>query len=915
MTEELSKTYDPTQFEDDLYKWWLEKGYFKPETQEELGIVDEKSERFCNTIPPPNVTGVLHLGHAMTISLQDLMVRHARMAGRKTLFLPGADHAGIATQNVVERELNKKGIKRKELGREKFLEEVWKWKEKSHSIITQQSMKMGLSADWDRERFTMDEMLSKAVREAFVTLFERGLIYRGSYLINWCPGRCESAISDLEAIPEEVEGKLYTIKYPIKTKSWSEPRGEWGSGTWAKGARSFIVVATTRPETLLGDSGVAIPENHPKFSKHKGKTAILPVLGREIPIFVDEYVDASFGTGAVKITPAHDFNDYEIGKRHNLKHYTVLDAKSVIIEEFGGKYAGMDRFKAREEIVKDLEKEGLLVEVEDYVHNVPHCERCHTIVEPRDSTQWFVKTRPLVEKVLAKIEEEGINFIPPKMIERLYHWLNPETIKDWCISRQLWWGHRIPVWYCDDCEEITTGREDPTKCSSCGSRNIHQDEDVLDTWFSSGLWPFSTMGWPNDTRDMEDFFPNTMRETGYDILFFWVARELMMSVELTGKLPYRNVYFHGLVRNEAGKKISKSMENIQEYDPLTIIPKYGADSLRFTLVSYSSPGLDMNLDPKNLDGVHKFGNKIWQATRFALSKVDASFQYEKPDLKKHKLSFADRWILSEVNSLVKFVSDSVDNYSFLEAAREIRRFFWNSFADWYIEISKLRTYSDEDYEEIDPRHILVYVLDRVFRLLHPFMPFITEKLWQQLPAGVKDEGALIIAKWPKVEREFIVAEASENFELFKEATKGIRRIRGEFNVPYSTPMTVLISAGDRTDTLEAARNELIYLTKIDGESLKIEKTLEPPKKSISVVLDGVSIYIPLEGLIEIEAEVSRVKNEIDKLEKQITKIDAKLSSEFATRAPAELVEKEKNKRNELRDKQTSLVERLELLES
>ncbi len=901
----LSKTYVPKEFESDIYKWWQEKGFFRPETLVEKGIIDKDAEPYCITIPPPNVTGVLHLGHAMTIAIEDLMIRYARMQGKKALFVPGCDHAGIATQNVVERELAKKGISRKELGREKFLEEVWKWKEHSHRIINEQLVKLGLSSDWERERFTMDDMLSQAVREAFVTLYERGLIYRGSYLVNWCPGRCESAISDLEAEPKEVEGKLYTIRYPIKNEGWSGPQGEWGSGNWAKGATEFIEVATTRPETLLGDAAVAIPVDGGMHAGLKGKVAVLPVLGREIPIIEDAHVDAEFGTGAVKVTPAHDFNDYEIGQRHDLPMYSIFDDKSVLLEEYGGKYAGMDRFDARKAIVDDLKKEGLLAKVEDYVHLVPHCQRCSTVVEPRDSVQWFVRTKPLAEKVISKIEKEGLVFVPPKMKDRLYQWINPETIRDWCISRQLWWGHRIPIWYCNNCEGVTTGRTDPDKCGSCGSADIWQEEDVLDTWFSSGLWPFSTLGWPEETSDMKEYYPNKIRETGYDIIFFWVARELMLGVELTGKLPYEVTYYHGLIRDEHGRKISKSMENIDEYDPLNFIEKYGADTLRYTLVIYSTPGLDTNLDPKNIEGSHKFGNKLWQATKFILGNIPEDFSYV-PVTSASNLTMSDLWIVHEINTLVQRVTDLMNEYNYLEAGREIRRFFWGLFADWYIEISKRRIYEEKNRDS-DPRHVLIYVMDRVLRLLHPFMPFITEKLWQEFPEGVKDQEALMVARWPIADSDFLEFEKKEAFDRFLSVVTTIRSIRGEFQIPFDKDVKVLVAAGSWVSDLENLGDEIVHLTKI--KELRISPDLEPPRQSITAVDGDVTVYIPMEGLIEIEKELKRIENELKKLDRQIAGVEKKLGSEFASRAPEELVEKEKQKLEDLKLARSQLLER------
>ncbi|MCY3413614.1 MAG: valine--tRNA ligase [Candidatus Heimdallarchaeota archaeon] len=899
MKEELSKTYNPTEFESDIYTWWEQEGFFKPEKQRELGITNDKSESFCITIPPPNVTGVLHLGHAIIISIQDLMIRYERMRGKETVFIPGSDHAGIATQNVVERELNKQGIERKELGREKFVDKVWEWKEKSHSIIVKQSKKMGLSTDWDRERFTLDDQLSRAVREAFITLYKQDLIYRDSYLINWCPGRCESAISDLEAIPEEVDSHLWYFKYPVTSQKWRKPRGEWGSGEWAKDAEKFIELATTRPETLLGDTAVATSRKHPKFGKLIGKYAILPVLGRKIPIIEDESVDAEFGTGALKITPAHDFTDYETGQRHNLEMITVLDEKSRILEEYGGKYAGMDRFEARKAIVEDLKKEGLLVKIEPYRHSVPHCERCHTVVEPRNSTQWFVRTQPMAQKVLKLLDMEQTNFVPNKFDERFRYWM--ENNIDWCISRQLWWGHRIPIWYCNDCDEMSTGREDPTTCSGCGGSNIYQDEDVLDTWFSSGLWPFSTLGWPDNTTDLARFYPNTTRETGYDILLFWVAREMMMGAQLTNQLPYKNIYFHGLIRNEAGRKISKSMENIDEYDPLLIIEKFGADTLRYTLVSYSTPGLDMNLDPKNIEATHRFGNKIWQATRFLLGNLQESYAFSDiKDVKINELELTDQWILSQLHQLIRDVTKNFEEFNYLDAGRELKRFFWNSFADWYIEISKLRIYGDET-EKFNPIHIILHVLDSVFRMLHPFMPFLTEKLWAELPSEFHDQEALIIASWPQFQEKFINEQINEQFDLIIQLIIALRRIRGEFKVKPSKKIPLILEAGKKTALLREVVPEIIKLAMIDENKFTLMESIVPPKKSVTDLVDDLRIYIPLEGLVEIDEEINRLKKEITKLEKQKKGIEGKLRSEFVNRAPENLVQQERDKLDQIND--------------
>jgi len=911
MTEELSKTYNPSEFEDELYTWWEENDYFKPEKMEELGTVKPDSKPFVNTIPPPNVTGVLHLGHAITIALQDLMTRYARMNGRKTLFIPGTDHAGIATQNVVERELNKEGIERKELGRDKFIEKVWEWKEKSHKTITEQSRKLGLSSDWDREAFTMDDNLSKAVREAFVSLFEKDLIYRGNYLVNWCPGRCESAISDLEAEPKEVDGKLWYIRYPVKTDDWQEPTAEWGSGRWAEGATEFIEVATTRPETLLGDTAVAIPDDSKKYKKFAGREIILPVTARPVKVVIDEYVDAEFGTGAVKITPAHDFNDYELGKRHDLDFITVLDEKAKVVTGYEP-YSGLDRFEARDKIVADLDKEGLLLETEDHPHSIPHCQRCHTVVEPRDSLQWFVRASVLTKQVQEKIEEEGLQIIPENQMERLQKWLDPDFIRDWCISRQLWWGHRIPVWYCPN-GHTSTGREDPTECSECGSEELQQDEDVLDTWFSSALWPFSTMGWPDKTDDYKEFYPGTLRETGYDILFFWVARELMMAVELTDQLPYEVVYFHGLVRNEDGKKISKSMENIDEYDPLNVIANHGADALRYTLIAYSTPGLDMNLDPKNIEGTQKFGNKLWNMVKYVLGNIPEDYErINLSDVDPDDLEFADLWILSKLNTLVDEVTQNYDNYNFLEVAREIRRFSWNVFADWYIEISKIRIY-DENNEAFDPTHILLTAIDTILRLLHPIMPYITEKLWQALPEGYHDQDALIVSSFPQVDTRFINPEVAEQFDTVRDVISSIRTIRGEYTVPPSQQIAVMISAGENKTTLEQASAEICDLASVNPSQLNIHEEIDPEGKMISTVADGMSIFIPMTDMIDIDEEISRIDKEMEELMGYIKKSEGKLNSEFANRAPEHIVAEERERLQARQEEYEKLEERKRIL--
>ncbi|MHA1512045.1 MAG: valine--tRNA ligase, partial [Promethearchaeota archaeon] len=723
------------------------------------------------------------------ISLEDMMTRFERMNQKETLYIPGTDHAGIATQNVVERELLKQGIKRKEIGREKFVEKVWEWKDIYHKRITTQSKRLGISSDWSRERFTLDEQLSHAVREAFYRLYQKGLIYRGEYMVNWCPGRCESAISDLEAISEESEGHLWYIKYPITGKYWKKPKNEWGSGKWAEGATNFITVATTRPETLLGDSAIATTSKHKKYGKFIGKKAVLPAVGRKIPIISDPHVDPEFGTGAVKITPSHDPNDFEVGQRHNLEFINILDEKARILPEISDRYANMDRYECRKAIIEDIKKEGLLVDIESHMHAIAHCQRCNTIIEPRVSIQWFAKTTELAPAAVESVKNKETIIIPKREEHRFYLWM--DNIHDWCISRQLWWGHRIPVWYCNDCNaEICPepNIDHVDTCPECESKNIEQEEDVLDTWFSSGLWPFSTLGWPNlKSPDYKRFYPNDMRETGYDILFFWVAKELMLGIELTGKSPYKTVYLHGMIRDAKGQKISKSMENIEDYDPLKIIEKLGADSLRYALISNSVPGLDTNVDPRNLDAAHRFCNKIWQATRFVLSNIKEDDEI-KPFTNelKDQLAYSDKWILSRINRVSERITGYMTEFNYLKASREIKNFFWNEFCDWYIEISKIRLYDAENRQSLIQKTVLLHVLETSLRLLHPIMPFITEKLWQSLPKDFTKGPSIMFSQWPQTDLEFIDEEIEEKFTIIFDFIREIRSIKHDFGIPLNT---------------------------------------------------------------------------------------------------------------------------------
>ena len=909
--KELSQTFTPQDIEKDIYEWWEREGYFRPEKQLELGLVQVGGPRFCLTLPPPNITGILHLGHAIIVAIEDLMCRFERMRGKQTLFLPGSDHAGIATQNVVERELAKQGISRKYLGRQKFVEKVWEWKVKYHARITMQSKRLGMSSDWTRERFTLDENLSRAVRTAFVHLYKKKLIYKGTYMVNWCP-RCESAISDLEAEPENEEGHLWFLKYPIINNDWSGPSANWGSGEWAKGATEFIVLATTRPETLLGDTAVATSPNHPIYSAFVGKKVALPVVGREIPVIEDAYVDPEFGTGALKITPAHDPADYEIGKRHGLKEITVIDEKGKMVPDFSGLYAGQDRYECRTAIVEDLKKEGLLTKITPYSHSVGHCQRCHTSIEPRISTQWFVRTKNLAEAALLKVRDRCTVIIPEREEDRFRQWM--ETIRDWCISRQLWWGHQIPVWYCPN-NHMICEMEDPTICPECGSTKLTRDEDVLDTWFSSGLWPFSTLGWPNvEHPDFKRYYPTDMRETGYDILFFWVAREMMLGIELTHTTPYRTVYFHGIVRNEKGQKISKSMENIEQYDPLKIIEEFGADALRYTLVSNSVPGQDINLDRRHIEAAARFCNKIWQSTKFALVHLKESEAI--PPLEaiyKHEtLHYTDLWILSRVNRLVQQATEFMEKYDYLNACRTVKNFYWTEFCDWYIELSKTRLYGEDVSEKRVAKVTLCYVLDICLRLMHPFMPFITEYLWQRLPSPYKIVPALIVAQWPIANTDLISETADETFNVVKDLIEEIRSVRSGFHFPPGDRIAIYIESGNHHSIIERGKADIISLARINPDQFYLDQSIEPQRQVGHLVVHGMHVRISL-GNIDINAEISRIKAEIARIDANIEKGEKMLNGPFAKRAPQEIVQAEREKLRENQEKRQKLSEQVAII--
>lgn len=872
--EELPKAYDPRDVEERLNEWWESQGYFTP-------AIDLSKKPFVIVIPPPNVTGELHHGHAMFVTFEDLLIRWHRMRGEPTLWLPGTDHAGIATQNVVEKSILAQGRTRKEVGREEFVKTVWAWKEEYGGIITRQLRRMGASVDWTRERFTMDAQLSRAVREAFVRMYKKGLIYRGPRLVNWCP-RDETAVSDLEVEHEDTQGKLYYVKYPL-----------------ADSPSEFIMVATTRPETMLGDTAVAVNPDDARYRLLVGRTAIIPELGREIPIIADEALDMAFGTGAVKVTPGHDQTDYEIGQRHNLPIVNVMNTDASINEN-GGRYAGLDRFAAREKLVVDLRRDGFLEKIEEHALSIGHCQRCNAIIEPLISTQWFVKTKPLAEPAIQVVRTGEIRLVPDRFNKIYFQWM--ENIRDWCISRQLWWGHRIPVWYCEN-GHMTCEVTDPTQCSVCGSTRLRQDEDVLDTWFSSGLWPFSTLGWPEETPDLRYFYPTSVMETGYDILFFWVARMIMMALEFTGQIPFHAVYLHGLMRDEEGEKMSKSKGNTA--NPLDIVRDYGADALRFTILMGSAPGADMKLFPEKLEQSRNFANKVWNAARFVLANLGGMTlgSHESPAL-------ADRWILSRLDGTTARVSQLLEDYRFNEAAQEIYHFLWDEFCDWYIEASKITLNSSEGGAKERTRRVLVYVLDQSLRLLHPMMPFLTEEIWQHLP----HEGtSLMVAAWPHQSGQGD-PEAERLFAKIMATISAIRNARSEFKVEPARRIAATIVAGEWRQAFETQRQLLVTLGRLSPEDLNVVASLErKPDKSYATVVDDIEIYLPLAGMIDLAKERARLSGELDKAKADAARTESKLAGDFGQRAPAPVVQREQERLAATRDRIAKLEQQLAAL--
>ncbi|MDO4562682.1 MAG: valine--tRNA ligase [Clostridia bacterium] len=867
----LEKTYEPRSVEKRLYKKWEEGGYFHAE-------VDTSKQPYAVVIPPPNVTGQLHMGHALDETLQDILIRFRRMQGFNALWLPGTDHAGIATQIRVEQALREEGLTRFDLGREKFLERVWDWKEKYGGRIIEQLKAIGSSCDWDRTRFTMDEGCSHAVREVFVNLYDKGLIYRGYRIINWCP-RCLTALSDAEVEYEEHTGHFWHIKYPVKN------------------SHEYIVIATTRPETLLGDTAVAVHPDDTRYAHLLGKTLVLPLVNREIPVIADEYVDKEFGTGAVKITPAHDPNDFEVGKRHNLECIKIMDSEARI-NAAGGAYEGLDRYEARKKIVEDLEKLSLLLKVEEHKHNVGECHRCHTVVEPTASDQWFVKMEPLAKEAIRVVEDGEIKFVPERFSKIYLNWMN--NVHDWCISRQLWWGHRIPAFYCDSCGEMTVSKTDITACPGCGAK-VRQEEDVLDTWFSSALWPFSTLGFPEKTPELDYFYPTATLVTGYDIIFFWVARMIFSGMEHMGKIPFKHVFIHGLVRDSQGRKMSKSLGN--GIDPIEIIDKYGADAMRFTLATNNSPGNDMRFSDERVEASRNFANKVWNASRFVLMNL----QVEKCELPCNP-RLEDKWILSRLNNTVKAVTENLERFELGIALGKLYDFIWDEFCDWYIELVKPRLYGEDESSKADAQRTLVYVLANTMKLLHPFMPFITEEIYCALPTG--DE-TVMTAAWPVYTKELSYPQEEREMRTISNAISAVRNRRAEMNVAPSRRADMYIVTNESSVFEKGA----VFFEKLAGAERVIIQSEEALHEGcVCVVVEGAKIFIPLSDLIDVAAERERLTKEKERLESEIARVDQKLSNDgFVSKAPEKVIAAEREKAEKYREMYKKVLESIEKL--
>ena len=879
MSKELAKGYEPHEVEKHWYAEWEGKGYFR-------AAATSNKKPYSIVIPPPNVTGALHMGHALNNTLQDILCRWKRMQGYNVLWMPGTDHAGIATQNVVERQLAAQKKDRHELGREAFIERVWQWKAESGGQIIGQLKRLGASCDWERERFTMDEGLSKAVRTVFVKLYEDGLIYRDNRLINWCP-RCHTALSDIEVEHEEKKGHLWHIRYPVV--------GEPGR---------FVTVATTRPETMLGDSAVAVHPEDERYSDLVGRKVLLPLVNREIPVVADDYVDREFGTGVVKITPAHDFNDFEVGLRHGLDKINVFD-DSGVINAAGRQYEGLDRFEARKRIVAELEEQGLLAKIDDHGMSIGGCYRCKTVVEPYLSLQWYVKVGPLAERALGAVKDGRTKIIPKQWESNYCDWM--ENIHDWCISRQIWWGHRIPAWFCDHCGEITVAMDDPSNCAKCGSDELRQETDVLDTWFSSALWPFSTMGWPEKTDLLKTFYPTSCLVTGFDILFFWVARMMMMGLHFMDEVPFSEVYIHALVRDAQGQKMSKSKGNV--IDPLTVIEQYGTDAFRFTLAAFAAQGRDIKLAEERISGYRNFCNKVWNAARFTLMNLEG-FDPNGKTLEGQVLSEADKWILHRLNETISATNDALTEYRYNEAAMGLYQFTWSEFCDWYLELSKRDLYGSDAQRKQTAQYVLWHVLEQLLRLLHPFMPFITEEIWQALP-GAKAEPSIMLSAYPELCNSRQHPEAAARMERVMAVISAVRNIRGEMEVPPSREIAVILSCGSEESRQLMKHNEGAIIALARVADLAIAVNIDKPEDASIQVAGDVQIFVPLKGMVDTVAEAERLNKEIGKIDKDIEVFARKLENPaFVDRAPADVVAKEREKLAEATAKKAVLEESL-----
>ncbi|TQQ85484.1 valine--tRNA ligase [Peptacetobacter hominis] len=884
METNLSKTYDPKEFEARLYEKWMKEGYFS-------STPNKEKEPFTIMMPPPNITGQLHMGHALDHTLQDVLIRWKRMDGYETLWLPGTDHASIATEvKVVQRIKEQEGKTKYELGRDEFMKRAWAWKEEFGGKIENQLKKLGDSCDWDKQRFTMDQGCNDAVKEFFIKLYEEGHIYRGNRIINWCPD-CKTTLSDAEVEHEDQPGNFYHIKYFIKDSD------------------QYLEVATTRPETMLGDSGIAVHPEDERYADLVGKTAILPLVGRELPIVADDYVDMEFGTGVVKMTPAHDPNDFEVGLRHDLEQINVMNEDGTMNEK-AGKYAGMDRYECRKAIVEDLKEEGYLIKIKEHDHAVGTCYRCHTVIEPRLSEQWFVKMDELAKPAIEILKNKELQFVPDKFDKTYLQWL--ENIRDWCISRQLWWGHQIPAYYCEECGEVVVARETPEKCPKCGCTSFKQDEDVLDTWFSSALWPFSTLGWPNNTEELNYYYPTNVLVTGYDIIFFWVVRMAFAAMFCMNEKPFSHVLIHGLVRDSQGRKMSKSLGN--GIDPLEIIDQYGADALRFTLITGNSPGNDMRFYMERVEFARNFANKLWNASRFVFMNYDEELMngVTREDVKAN-LTLADKWIISRANNIVKEVSANMDKFELGMALQKAYDFTWAEYCDWYIEMVKPRLYGEDVEAKKAALYTLTYVLEKVLKLLHPFIPFITEEIYNHLPTV---DGMIIVSQWPEFSEEDNMAKEEAMMDIMMEGIRNIRNVRAEMNVPPSKKAKVIaVPTEERREAIEAGKN--YFVTLASASEVEIKDNEEGiPEDAVSVVIDGVKIFIPLDELVDFEKELERLNKEKAKLESEIKRVNGKLSNQgFLAKAPQKLVDEEKAKKEKFEEMMKSVEERLESINS